>query len=61
MANPTEISKDKMLAKKHDEHDPVQAGKKAIEAEKKINNQDKSTEEKNNEEAKDAEQWRNEG
>lgn len=41
--------------------DPAEAGKKAIEANKVINKQDKSNEEKDKEEKKDAENWRNEG
>ena len=47
--------------KKKEPADAVAAGKKAIEADKKINKQDKSTEQVENEEKKDAERWRNEG
>lgn len=43
------------------EESPEQKGKKAIEADKKINKGDKSFQQKEDEEKKDAEQWRNEG
>lgn len=41
-------------------HDPVQAGKEAIEA-SKLNEQGKPAAQQQEEEKKDAEQWRNEG
>lgn len=61
MANSNEISKEKALNKKDDVQEPVEAGKKAIEADKKINRQNKTAAEQEAEEKKDAEQWRNEG
>lgn len=60
MANPNETSKEKALEKDETER-PEVAGKKAIEADKQINKQDKSPEQKDEEEKQDAEQWRNEG
>ncbi len=59
MANPENTSKKDALDKKQDH--PEQEGKKAIEADKKINKQDKSSQQKEEEEKKDAAQWRNEG
>ncbi len=61
MANPNEISKEQALNKKNKKHDAAQRGKKAIEADKKINKQNKSAKQKDTEEKHDAEQWRNEG
>jgi hypothetical protein len=61
MANANEASKEKPLDKKEELENPAEAGRKAIEADKKINKQDKSDQQKNDEEKKDAEQWRNEG
>ena len=43
------------------EHDPVESGRKAIEADKLINKKDIPEEEREQQEARDAEQWRNEG
>ena len=40
---------------------PAENGKKAIEAEKKVNKNNKPAKLQNDEEAKDAEAWRNEG
>jgi len=60
MANVNDTSKEKVFGKKKTD-DPVEAGKKSIEADKKINKQDKSDQQKEMEEKKDAEQWRNEG
>ena len=45
---------------KEEPHDPVKAGKEAIEA-SKLNEQDKPAGQQDEEEAKDAEAWRNEG
>ncbi len=45
---------------KQEPHDPVQAGKAAIEA-GKLNEKSKPAEQQHNEERKDAENWRNEG
>lgn len=61
MANPNDVSKEKALGKNEEKDNSIKAGKKAIEADKKINKQEKTDEQKNNEEKKDAEQWRNEG
>jgi len=60
MANPNNISK-KEEFKKEEKNDVVKAGKKAIEADKKINKQNKSQQQKDKEEKADAEQWHNEG
>ena len=43
------------------EHDPVESGKKAIEADQLVNKKELSSEEKDKQEQQDAEQWRNEG
>jgi len=43
------------------DHDPVESGKKAIEADRLINKKDLSKEEQERQESQDAEQWRNEG
>ena len=43
------------------DHDPVEAGKKAIEAEKLANDPDKPKEQQEKEDKDDAEKWRNEG
>ena len=51
----------KKTGNKSKAHDPVESGKKAIEADKKINKQNKSQQQKDKEEKKDAVQWRNEG
>jgi hypothetical protein len=44
-----------------EEHDPAEAGKKAIEASKLANDKDIPASQKKEEEEKDADQWRNEG
>lgn len=54
-------SKEKSSVKDDELNDPAKAGKKAIEASKKLNEQNKTEEQKENESKKDAEQWRNEG
>jgi hypothetical protein len=59
MNNSTQKSKESSL--KEELNHPEQVGKKAIEADKKINKQNETTEQKDSEEKKDAEQWRNEG
>jgi len=46
---------------KKEPHDPVEAGKKAIEAERLVNEKNNSAPEQNSEEKADAEKWRNEG
>lgn len=51
----------KSKTEKQQLENPVASGKKAIEADKKINKQDKSQQQKEKEEKADAEQWRNEG
>lgn len=61
MANPEDISKKEALEKDAKNESPVERGKKAIEADEKINKQDKSPQQKEEEAKKDAEQWRNEG
>ena len=61
MANPTDINKEEALNKKHEPERPEEEGTKAIEARKKISHHDKSPEEVEEKERKDAEQWRNEG
>ena len=62
MANPTDISKEEALSqKKHESENPDEEGRKAIEARKKFNQPGKTPEEVEEEERKDAEQWRNEG
>jgi hypothetical protein len=43
------------------DHDPVESGRKAIEADRVINKKDIPQEERERQEALDAEQWRNEG
>lgn len=48
-------------ANKKEPHDPVKAGKEAIEAGKIANDHDKPQEQKDKEEKEDAEKWRNEG
>jgi hypothetical protein len=58
MGNTTEGKND---PKENTGHDPVESGKKAIDADKIINKKDQSEEEKQQESARDAEQWRNEG
>lgn len=45
---------------KEDLHDPLPAGREAIEA-RKVNERDKPARQQEEEETKDAEQWRNEG
>jgi hypothetical protein len=60
MANPTDTSKKEAVNKNKNE-DPAEQGRKAIEANKKFNERDKSKEQVDREEKKDAEQWRNEG
>jgi len=61
MANPTDISKEEAIGKQSGSDRPEQEGKKTIEAESEINKRDKTPEQKELEEKKDAEQWRNEG
>ena len=46
---------------KQEPHDPVEAGKKAIEASKISNKSGASPEQQQEAEKKDADQWRNEG
>jgi hypothetical protein len=55
------MANSKNTGKKSKAHDPVESGKKAIEADKKINKQNKPQQQKDKEEKDDAEQWRNEG
>lgn len=45
----------------NEEHDPVETGRKAIEADRKVNEQSEHPENREKEEADDAEKWRNEG
>lgn len=58
-------SKDKFLNENNDisksKDTSVEAGKKAIEAEKLTNESNKPKEQQDAEESKDAEKWRNEG
>lgn len=54
-------NKEKSSVENDEMNDPAKAGKKAIEAGKKINEQNKPDQQKENEGKKDAEQWRNEG
>jgi len=61
MANPTDITKEQALGKHPGSDDPEQEGKKAIEADKKIDKQAKTPQQKEEEDKKDAGQWRNEG
>jgi hypothetical protein len=61
MANPTDISKEAALGKQSGSDHPEQEGKKAIEAGNKINKQDKTSEQKEREEKKDAEKFRKQG
>jgi hypothetical protein len=60
MANPENISKKEALDKK-EKPGAEERGKKAIEAHNKLNKQDKTLQQQQEEESKDAEQWRNEG
>jgi hypothetical protein len=59
MANPENTSKKE--ANKNEESESVERGKKAIDAHNKLNKQDKTPQQQQEEESKDAEQWRNEG
>jgi hypothetical protein len=61
MSSENNSSKEKPLDKMEEINNPAEAGKKAIEADKIINKQEKPEQQKNDEEAKDAEKWRNEG
>jgi hypothetical protein len=61
MANSKDINKENAPGKKEEKDNPEIRGKKAIEADKKINKQNKSEAQIGRRRKKDAEQWRNEG
>ncbi len=61
MANEKQTTREDDDQNKQEPHDPVEAGRKAIEASRLTNDSGASPAEKQEAEKKDADRWRNEG